>query len=211
MTGAEGPSGEAPKDEAAEDPLAEDGPEAPKQGRVLGIDFGLVRVGLAWGDLESGLVLPLPVLAHPGNDAELAVRLAEVVSEQEITQVVIGLPLYLDGQTSPMSQRVERLRAVLLPLVSVPVLLRDERLTSADAEAKLRDAGLRWWQIPKGQVDALAAMTLARELLFELRPELGLNTSPPASDADPSPPNSPESRARKKRRERRQARSRRKR
>ena len=145
----------------------------PTSGAVLGVDFGTVRIGLALGELGSGLVLPLPVLANPGSDEETAARIEEVARGRDAAVVVIGDPVHMSGEASTMSLRVEKLRAALAARLQVPVVLRDERLSSVGAEEQLTSAGLKWWQYEKGKIDTLAAMGIVRELLIEIRPELG--------------------------------------
>jgi putative holliday junction resolvase len=147
--------------------------ELPTSGSVLGVDFGTVRIGLALGEIGSGLVLPLPVLANPGTLEDTAARIEEVARGREAAVVVIGNPVHMSGEASEMSARVETLRAALQSRLQVPVILRDERLSSVAAEEQLASAGLKWWQYEKGKIDTLAAMGMVRELLIEIRPELG--------------------------------------
>lgn len=132
-----------------------------------------MRIGLALGEIGSGLVLPLPVLSNPGTLDETARSLEEIARGRDAAVVVIGDPVHMSGEASDMSQRVARLRDALAPRLQVPVVLRDERLSSVTAEGQLADAGLRWWQYDKGKIDTLAAMNIVRELLIEIRPELG--------------------------------------
>ncbi len=169
---------------------------------MLGIDYGTVRIGLALGELASGLVLPLPVLAHPGSEGEVVARIEEVARGRDAAIVVIGNPLHMSGEASSMSARVAKLRDALAARLAAPVILRDERLSSVAAEEQLSSAGLRWWQYEKGKIDTVAAMNLVRELIVELRPELG------RLEEDASPP---EQRRREKDERRRDARKNRKR
>ncbi len=155
----------------------------PTSGSVLGVDFGTVRIGLALGEIGSGLVLPLPVLENPGTEEETATRIEEVARGRDAAVVVIGNPVHMSGEASAMSARVEKLRVALAARLAVPIVLRDERLSSVTAEEQLADAGLRWWQYEKGKVDTLAAMGMVRELLIEIRPELGR-----ISEDEPEPP-----------------------
>jgi putative Holliday junction resolvase len=145
----------------------------PSSGSVLGVDYGTVRIGLALGELGSGLVLPLPVLASPVTLEETAERIAEVALGREASVVVLGNPVHMSGDASSMSVKVTKLKELLGARLAIPVVLRDERLSSVQAEEQLKDAGLRWWQYEKGKIDTLAAMGLVRELLIEIKPELG--------------------------------------
>lgn len=164
-------------------------PERPPP--YLGVDYGRKRVGLALGHPDTGLTLGLGALDHPGDDAGLVARLAEVVREREVAAVVLGQPLHASGAESPMSREVDRVAAALGEAVDVPVALQDERHTSAGAEASLADAGLRWWQYSKGHVDAIAAMTIVRDYMTARDPSLLLLAEeppvpPPGADAKPS-------------------------
>lgn len=175
------------------------------QGPVLGVDLGTVRVGLALGEPGSGLILPLPTLDHPGSDEALVARLAELARARDVAAVVIGLPLHAGGAESSNSRQATRLRELLTAALgeACPVHLQDERWTSAQAETELRELGLRWWQVPKSQVDAMAAMTIVRDWLSErglLPPEPGQEPPAPA----PAPRNEREARrAKLRKRERR--------
>lgn len=175
--------------------------QLPRSGSVLGVDYGTVRIGLALGELGSGLVLPLPVLSNPGTLDEAAARIAEIARGREAALLVLGNPVHMSGEASSMSEKVAKLRDALAAALSVPVILRDERLSSVAAEEQLAAAGLRWWQYEKGKIDTLAAMNLVRELLVELKPELGR-----LEEDAPAPPE-----RREKDQRRRDARKRRKR
>ncbi|MCA8922795.1 MAG: Holliday junction resolvase RuvX [Planctomycetes bacterium] len=159
--------------------------EPPSAHNVLGVDYGRRRVGTALGFLDSGLVIPLGVVHHPGTQAALVELLAELVVAREVDVVVLGKPLHADGRESPMSAEVAELRAALLERLEVPVEWVDERHSSQDAEASLKDAGLRWWQVEKGRIDALAAMAIARSYLHAQNPELALTPEPPAASPEP--------------------------
>lgn len=148
-------------------------PPLPDSGAVLGVDYGTVRIGLALGELGSGLVLPLHVLECPKTPEETVARLADVARSRDAVAVVIGNPVHMSGQGSNLTVVVTRLRDEMTKVLGIPVLLRDERLTSVGAEESLAAAGLKWWQYPKSAIDTVAAMTIVRELLHELRPELG--------------------------------------
>ena len=88
---------------------------------VLGVDYGEVRIGLALGDLGSGLVLALPVLEHPGDEEGAAERLAEVARIREVGHVVLGNPIHMSGAASPMSLAVARIRDLIADRLDLPV------------------------------------------------------------------------------------------
>lgn len=155
-------------------------------GPILGIDLGSKRVGLALGEPHSGLILPLPTLDHPGDEATLVQRLAETARARDVVEVLVGLPLHASGAASSNSREAERIRdALAAALPEVQITLQDERWTSAAAEAELGALGLRWWQVPKSQVDAMSAMQIVRDALSQrglLRPSEPDEQTPPQPD-----------------------------
>ena len=108
--------------------------------RVVAIDYGEKRVGLAVsgpGDLTLGL--PLYIVRGDGRDAA---RLAEVVREQEAERVVLGLPLNMDGSEGPAVERVRAFAGELGKHLEIRIEFVDERLTSDEAERRLRDVDI---------------------------------------------------------------------
>jgi putative Holliday junction resolvase len=101
---------------------------------LLGLDVGDRRVGLAVGDDALGVVRPLAVL-HRGTPAEDAVRLARVVAEQRVDELVVGLPLAMDGGEGEQAQLTRAWAAEIALRTGLPVAWRDERLTTEAAEA----------------------------------------------------------------------------
>jgi len=108
-------------------------------GRVIGVDLGDTRVGLALSNPDRTLASPLEVIKRTGN---LYRDIAKVVHEWEANMVVVGLPLSLDGSMGRAAKKalaeVEKLGATL----QVPVETYDERLTTVSAERLMTDAGL---------------------------------------------------------------------
>src|SRR5262245_60545080 len=105
-------------------------------GMILGIDHGDRRIGIATGDRTTGRVAPLATLrrATPERDARSLRRLIE---ERHITDVVVGLPLHLDGREGEQARRTREWVAQVAPSLERPVSFRDERRTSQAAEARL--------------------------------------------------------------------------
>lgn len=109
-------------------------------GRVLAIDPGSRRVGVAVSDPSATIAQPLTVLAaHPG--ATLVERLAGLAREQEATALVVGLPRRLDGRLGPEAKAARTLADELHRATGLEVTLVDERLTSAAAERALLSGG----------------------------------------------------------------------
>ncbi len=110
--------------------------------RLLGVDFGTKRIGLAVADAEHGIASPRPPLTASGKlrtDAE-AIRL--VVSRESVDRVVLGLPIEESGDEGKMA-RIARQLAQHLVSIGIQVDLVDERLTSVESDRALRDQGLK--------------------------------------------------------------------
>jgi putative transcription antitermination factor YqgF len=101
--------------------------------RVLALDHGEARCGVAVSDPTGALVTPLAVVERPDTRRGLA-RVANVVREREAELVVVGLPLTLAGDEGAQAQAARAFAARLASAVAVPVELHDERLTTRMAE-----------------------------------------------------------------------------
>jgi putative Holliday junction resolvase len=111
----------------------------------LGVDVGTVRVGLALSDPSGLLATPLETVARRGAAAGTDVaRIAEVVTESDVLEVVMGLPRSLSGEEGA-SARAARAYAVAIArrVAPVPVRLVDERLSTVSAHQHLREAGVK--------------------------------------------------------------------
>jgi putative Holliday junction resolvase len=103
---------------------------------LLGLDVGERRIGVASGDTASGAVASLLTLSRgtPREDAEVISRLC---AERRAVAVVVGLPLHLDGSESEQSRRTREWASAIEDAIGVPVIFRDERLSSLAAEVSL--------------------------------------------------------------------------
>jgi putative Holliday junction resolvase len=97
--------------------------------KVLALDFGSARTGVAVSDPTGLIARPLCVVERAGSEDGLA-ELARIVGEQEPEQVVVGLPLTLRGERGEQAHATERFSEALRRLLDVPVLLFDERFTT---------------------------------------------------------------------------------
>ncbi len=129
--------------------------------RVLGIDFGERRIGLALSDPTGTLASPLPtVKRRPGKRPPLA-TLAGIVESHEVEALVFGLPLTLSGEDSEWTRTVRRVGAALSDRTGLPVHFVDERFTSVRAERAVRSLGLpKKKREQKERVDAAAAVLI---------------------------------------------------
>lgn len=135
----------------------------PRSGRVLAVDPGSVRTGLALTDPSQTIASPAEILTRLQGEA-LVQALVERVRRHQAVGVVVGVPVSMDGQEGPQALASRRLIAALAARVRVPVEGFDERLTSRDAEAAFIEAGIRASD-RRGKVDAVAAAVLLRAWL----------------------------------------------
>jgi putative Holliday junction resolvase len=117
--------------------------------RVLALDFGSARCGVAVSDATRTLATPLPAVERPATKRGIG-ALARIVEEREVGQVVVGLPLTLRGAEGAQAAETRAFAERLARRVAVPVELHDERLTSRQA---LRSGG-------RSELDSRAAAHL---------------------------------------------------
>lgn len=106
-------------------------------GRVLGIDLGERRIGIAIGDLATRTSMPLTTISRArtvDEDVRLLLRLA---AEHQATSLVVGLPLNTDGSEGPQAARTREWAAVVAESAGLPLRFRDERLSSVRAEQRV--------------------------------------------------------------------------
>ncbi|MGH3143247.1 MAG: Holliday junction resolvase RuvX [Gaiellales bacterium] len=122
--------------------------------KVLALDYGRARTGVAVSDPTGELARPLEIVEQAATEAGLD-RLAAIVAEEAAEKVVVGLPLTLKGERGEQAQETERFVAVLRKRLAVPVELFDERFTSvladgddARAAAHLLSDYLHWSRGP---------------------------------------------------------------
>ena len=136
--------------------------------RVLGIDYGEKRIGLALSDATGLLASPWKRLDNDANVAAAAKRLADEVrslqNEDGLDAIVIGLPRRLNGEPTDQTARVEKLAELLRSHVTVPISLQDERLTSHEAEELLARRE-RDWRRRKDHLDAMSAALILQDFL----------------------------------------------
>lgn len=134
--------------------------------RVLGIDLGSRRIGVAVSDPGEVLASPVAVLARSGDRATDHRAIAGLVAEWDAARVVVGLPLSLDGSMGPAATAAAEEAEALAEVVGVPVEVADERLTTVTADRALRQAAPRRGARARRQVvDAAAAAVLLQTWL----------------------------------------------
>lgn len=132
--------------------------------RVLGIDYGLKRIGLAVGESEVGMAFARPLMASQGSVEADANALAMLVRKEEFDAVVLGLPLTASGEEGEQAKICRRLADALISL-GVPVHLIDERMTTQNAEAMFE--GIKA-SVRKRLVDSEAARQITQSFLDSL-------------------------------------------
>ncbi len=136
----------------------------PARGTLLGFDFGTARIGVAVGEIETGHAAPLTTIAEEANAARFA-AIARLIDEWRPVALVVGLPTALDDSAHDMSARCRRFANQLHGRFGLPVSAIDERLSSAEAEERLREAGIGRWQARKPVLDAAAAQIILQHFL----------------------------------------------
>ena len=133
--------------------------------RLLALDVGDVRIGVAVSDETRTLASGLTTLRSKGPRQDVR-QVAALVREQQAAEVVVGLPLRLDGSAGPQAEKVMAFVERLRRAVPVPVTTRDERLSSVAASERLAEAGVRG-SARKQKLDQAAACLILQELLDE--------------------------------------------
>jgi putative Holliday junction resolvase len=140
--------------------------------RIIGIDLGERRIGIAISDATRTLARPVGVLVRPLSDDDalriVADEIRRLTSEEDgVESIVLGLPKRLDGTPNDMTPRVQAFARQLHAASGLPVALQDERLSSREAESRLalREKN---WRVRKQKLDAAAAAIILQDYLDTL-------------------------------------------
>jgi putative Holliday junction resolvase len=138
------------------------------KGRILAVDVGTRRVGLAISDASRTLARPLEAIAVT-SDADAVERVARRIEqldgeEDGIAAVVVGMPTSLDGTPTPQTAHVNGFIARLKARTPLPIVTEDERLTSREAESRLARRE-KDWRKRKAQLDAASAAVFLQDYL----------------------------------------------
>ncbi len=136
--------------------------------RILGIDFGEARIGVAVSDPTLTIAVPLEVIEAKKVDP--LERIVEIVREYNIFRVVMGLPKLMSGEEGEMARKVRAFKEKLEKAAGIDVVLIDERFTSKIAERELRMRRVKPSK-DKKKVDLFAAALLLQEYLNSLKNE----------------------------------------
>lgn len=147
--------------------------------KILAIDYGRTKMGLALADAQARIAEPFTTVERINRNEDMR-RLRELARELGVKQIIVGLPLRLDGTTGEMAEEARRFSERVRKQIGLPVELVDERLTSWEAERILEEElGRRITHVEthagrkkfprasdgKYTVDAVAAMVILREYL----------------------------------------------
>ena len=157
-------------------------PSHPTRGRILAIDYGRRRIGLALSDALELTSQPLATLVRTNRRNDLR-RLREIVRRHEVRRIVVGRPIHLDGSASEMAAEAARFAARVGKELRLPVELVDERLSSWEAgeilaaakglsrkrRGESRRRGGRGRRQDAGSIDQIAAAVILREYLERSR------------------------------------------
>jgi putative Holliday junction resolvase len=137
--------------------------------RVLGLDLGEKRIGLAVSDEAARIAFPAGFIERKGRRRDLA-ALCALVRERAIGRAVVGLPLHMSGRRGEQAEAAEAFARTLAEAAGIPVDTLDERWTSIAAERALQETGRRVVERKgKGEVDAIAATLLLSAYLDRRR------------------------------------------
>ena len=128
---------------------------------LLGLDYGLRRIGIAASDPEQTVAVAVGVHVE-GRDGSILAHLRNLATERAAAGIVIGLPLTADGREGDLAVRVRRFADRVAEAVGLPVHLQDERYSSQEAE---RTIALRGRPARRGEVDAAAAQIILQSYL----------------------------------------------
>jgi putative Holliday junction resolvase len=134
-------------------------------GRVLALDIGRSRTGLAISDVTGTLATPLGAITAQPPLAEVLRTADQLAAEADgLAAIVVGRPLHLDGRPGPHTAHVDAFVTRLRTRTTLPVYVQDERLTSVEAEARLA-AREPDWRRRKARLDAAAAAVILQDFL----------------------------------------------
>ena len=135
--------------------------------RVMGLDIGDKRIGVAMSDPVGILASPLTQIQRTGTEVAIEAIL-ELVRQYDVKRILAGLPYSIDGSMGPQAQKVESFLKKLSERLDIPIEIWDESYTTVAAESKMIEGGVRKDRRKK-QIDAAAAAIILQEYLDTIR------------------------------------------
>lgn len=149
--------------------------------RVLGLDLGAKRIGVAVSDRSGAIASPLCVIQRSKSRAEDHRQIARLVAEEEAEAIVIGLPLTLKGEWGRAAELAKTEADQLTTVVDVPIMLHDERFTTVTAQSALMEARMRA-DARRRLVDKIAAAVMLQSWLETQRHQAERDAATPDHD-----------------------------
>ena len=137
--------------------------------RVLALDVGDRRIGVALSDPTGLLASPLSTITRKGQDADVDEVLG-LAAQNEVAEIVVGMPVSLSGRKGAQAARTTAFAEGLRRKTDIPVVFADERYSTVQAERSLRESGVQPSR-DKARVDAAAAAVILQSYLDSRRPE----------------------------------------
>lgn len=138
-----------------------------RSGRLLGVDFGDTRTGVAVSDVSRFLASGIGYIS-PGGIVKTADALASIAHEQKAVGIVVGLPRNMDGSEGFRAERCRELADMLRERTGLPVVMMDERMTTMSASRYLNETNTRGAK-RKGVIDTLSAQIILQNALDRLK------------------------------------------
>lgn len=136
--------------------------------RILGLDFGSRRVGVAISDPTGKMAQPLTVIERKTRDADI-IAISKLIDEYKVDEIVVGIPVSMTGELGPQAQVVLEYIDRLKETIKVPIQTWDERLTTALAERALLESEVKRGR-RKEVIDKVAAAAMLQSYLDSKRP-----------------------------------------
>ena len=137
------------------------------RGKLLGVDFGDTRTGIAVSDVSRFLATGIGYVS-PGGIEKTADKVAEIAAEQKAVAIVVGLPRNMDGSEGFRAERCREFAALLREKTGLPVAMMDERMTTMSASRYLNETNTRGAH-RKGVIDTLSAEIILQNALDRLK------------------------------------------
>ena len=136
----------------------------PSRGTLMGFDFGLARIGIAIGELETATANALTTI-HAESNQERFAAINALIAEWKPIALIVGIPFHQDGETHTLTTRCHRFANQLHGRFNLPVFTFDERFSSIAADQALISTGMHDWRTRKMVLDATAAQIILQNFL----------------------------------------------